>query len=109
MLIAWMNNVTGQQRMVEDLSKKIIARCEASVWSRVQPLVATMDPAESRGYIRARAASVIERETAIEIDTIEDANATLSKRVQQAVSEAIVREMVAKIATQHPATLRRAA
>jgi len=109
MLIAWMDNATGQQRMVEDLSKKITARCEATVWSRIQPLVAAMDPAQSLGYIRARAASVIARETAIEIDTLEDASSTLSERVIEATSDAIVRLMVAQIARQHPSTMRRAA
>lgn len=104
-----MDNVTGQQRMVEDLSKKITARCEATVWSRIQPLVTAMDPAQSRGYIRARATAVVERETAIEIDALEDANSTLLDRVVRATSDAIVRQMVARIATQHPATMRRAA
>ncbi len=106
---AWIDKLTGQQRMVEDLTKKIAARCEAAVWSRIQPAAASMDPAQTRGYIRARASLVIHRETKATVDQIEDACPTLFQRVKESVSDTIVRQMISRVATQHPGELRRAA
>lgn len=95
--------------MVEDLTKQIVASCEAAVWTRIQPLASSMDPAQSRGYIRARSTQVIVRETERVVEQLEDANATLAERLRSSVTESIVRKMVARIATQHPTEFRRAA
>lgn len=112
MLISrWIDSFTGQQRMVEDLTKRIVARCEQEVWARIQSAV-SMDPAESRGYIRARAASIINREVATATESVEDATDSLVERVRRSASDAIVRKMASAIATQHPSQqqpLRRAA
>ena len=110
MLISrWIDSFTGQQRMVEDLTKRIAARCEAGVWARIEATARSMEPAQSRGYIRARAARVINREVNLAMRRLTDVNATLPERVRESVSDVIVRKMIAAIAQQHPTQLRRAA
>ena len=110
MLISrWIDSFTGQQRMVEDLTKRIAARCESGVWARIQDVATSMEPAQSRGYIRARAAVVIDREVQIATQSMTDIPESLVEQVRLSVSDAIVRKMVSAIATQHPAELRRAA
>ena len=111
MLISrWFDNLTGPQRMVEDLTKSIAPRCEPAVWARIEALVQTMDPAQSRGYIRARAASVIEREVSLAVESLEEKSDSLVQRLTASVSDAVVRKMMASVASQLPAPqLRRAA
>ena len=110
MLISrWIDKLTGQQRMVEDLTKKIAARCEPAVWARIQAIVQSLDPAQARGYIRARAALIVNREVNIATQCLEEVSESLIERVTRSTSVAIVRKMMATIATQHPSQLRRAA
>lgn len=110
MLISrWIDSLTGQQRMVEDLTKKIAARCETAVWARVLDVAPSMDPAQARGYVRARAALVINREVQIATQSMTDVTDSLIQRVRESTSNVIVRKMTAAIATQHPTELRRAA
>lgn len=106
---ASINKLTGQQRMIEDLTKKISARSEAAVWSRVKDIAPMMDPAQASGYIRARAALVLGRELTIATRGLDDISDSLIEKVKRATSETIVRQMLSRIATQHPAELRRAA
>ncbi|MFN0018743.1 MAG: hypothetical protein ACKVP0_10825 [Pirellulaceae bacterium] len=47
----------------ELLGEKISSRSRAAVWNRVSHRIHTLTGAEARGYIRARAATVIEQET----------------------------------------------
>ena len=109
MIFRLMDSISRQQRMVEDLTKQIAERCETAVWARVRATATTMDPAQSRGYIRARAADIIRLEAQAVVNSVEDANATLLDRVVKHTSDVIVRRIMATIATQHPAVLRRAA
>jgi hypothetical protein len=110
MLISrWIDSLTGQQRMVEDLTKRIAARCEPIVWARVQDTAQNMDPAESRGYIRARAALVVNREVQIATQSLEEVSDSLIQRVTRNVSDTLVRTVMSTIAVQHPADVRRAA
>ena len=95
--------------MVEDLTQKVSARCEAAVWARIKDAAPVMDPAQARGYIRARAALVLNRELAIAAQGIAEITELITENVRRKASEAIVRQMTSAIATQHPADLRRAA
>jgi len=106
---AWIDKLTGQQRMVEDLTGRVSARCEAAVWARIKDAAPFMDPAQAKGYIRARAALILNRELAIAARGLDELTALLRDRVRRNASEAIVRQMTSAIATQHPAELRRAA
>lgn len=95
--------------MVEDLTKRIAARCEPVVWARVHSTAEGMDPAQSRGYIRARAALIVEREVQIATKSLEEINDSLVERVIRCVSDALVRNIMSNIALQHPAGMKRAA
>ena len=95
--------------MVEDLTNSIAARCAQRVWSRIETVVPAMDPAQARGYIRARAAGVVNIEAKIALQNVDCVTDSLAKRVVQSASEAVVRKMMANIALQHPSQLRRAA
>ena len=47
----------------ELLGEKVASRSRVAVWNRVSHRLHTLSGAEARGYIRARSAAVIERET----------------------------------------------
>jgi hypothetical protein len=47
----------------ELLGEKVASRSRVAVWNRVSHRMQTLTGAEARGYIRARAATVIEQET----------------------------------------------
>lgn len=47
-------------RELDALVKVIVERCEPAVWERASDRARGMSPAEARGYIRARAAAVVE-------------------------------------------------
>lgn len=95
--------------MVEELTKKISARSEAAVWARIKSHAPMMDPAQARGYIRARSALIVNRELAIATNGTTDMTDALRDRIKESTFDAVVRQMMASIATQHPAELRRAA
>ena len=95
--------------MVEDLTKKIAARCETAVWGRIHHQASHMDPAQAAGYIRARAALVIQREVQLATRNLAESTDSLIARVTESTSNVIVRRMMAAIATQPPTELRRAA
>lgn len=110
MLISrWIDSYTRQQRMVEDLTKKIAARCETAVWGRIHHQASKMDPAQAAGYIRARAALVIHQEVQLAMQRIAESTDSMVARVTESTTNVIVRRMMAAIATQLPAELRRAA
>ena len=95
--------------MVEELTRKISARCEAAVWARIKSDAPQMDPAQARGYIRARAALVLNRELDIATKGLEGVTAGILTKVRQNAADTIVRQALTMIATQHPTELRRAA
>ena len=110
MLISrWIDSLTGQQRMVEDLTEQIAARCESGVRSRIQKHAHVMDPAQARGYIRARATAVVCRELSLATKNLEDVTDSMIQRVKAAVSDEIVRRLSTQISIQQPSQLRRAA
>ncbi len=110
MLISkWIESFTGQQRMVEDLTRKIAARCEPAVWARIEKTAPQLDPAQARGYIRARAAEIIHREAHLMTQNVVDGGESLADRVIRSTSNVIVRRMMSAIAVQHPTEIRRAA
>ncbi len=48
---------------VSEFAERIAARSRQAVWQRVWQRVGTLGQAEARGYIRARAAAIIQQET----------------------------------------------
>lgn len=50
---------------ISNLVDRIVARGQNSVWHRVQKRIRTLTADQARGYVRARAAHVIDREMGI--------------------------------------------
>jgi len=48
------------QTSLSQIADEIAERCIETVWQRVQHQVATLAPAEARGYIRARGIAVVQ-------------------------------------------------
>jgi hypothetical protein len=63
--MAWPQRIA--QWLVSDrlteMTERVAGRSRLAVWQRTVERTATLGPTESRGYIRARAAAVIHRET----------------------------------------------
>lgn len=62
--MSWFNvlqRLNGEARMI-DLADEIASKCRHAVWARVCHRVMQFERAEARGYIRARAASIVKRE-----------------------------------------------
>jgi hypothetical protein len=105
LILRWIQGFSGHTRMVEDLSNRIAARSERAVWARTYPLVATMDPAQASGYIRARSTQVIARELQIAMSQRAPLPTELIDEVKRAVSERLVRKTLSEVATHRPPRL----
>ena len=64
---SWIDSLVlrKRRRELDELVSRIVARSNNSVWHRVLDPCMHMSPAEARGYVRARAAGFVERETDI--------------------------------------------
>ena len=62
-LFNWGSRSGGEEHL-QELAARIVQRSLNEVLQRVTALTSEMSPAEARGYIRARAAKVINREIA---------------------------------------------
>lgn len=63
---------------VNQLARDVAERCRHDVWDRVWRRVATMEAAEARGYVRARAAMVVSRE--VEWVAVQSTNLSETRR-----------------------------
>jgi len=59
MIAQWL----GSDR-ITDMAERVAGRSRLDVWQRVMHRLPTLGPAEGRGYLRARAISVVRQETA---------------------------------------------
>jgi hypothetical protein len=60
----WTNlwrHLSGEAKLAE-IAEEAAFRVRPAVWERVRWQLGTMSPAESRGYVRARSAAVVQRE-----------------------------------------------
>ena len=62
-LFNW-NFRSGDEEQLQGLAVRIVQRSLSEVLQRVTALTSQMSPAEARGYIRTRAAKVVNREIA---------------------------------------------
>lgn len=109
LLTRWIDSLLGHQRMVEDLVYRIAARCEPAVWARISATAFSMDPAQARGYIRARSTLIVNREVSIATSAVSEVTPSMIERIKHGVADELVRVLAGRIAKQHPAKLRRAA
>jgi hypothetical protein len=97
--MAWPQRIA--QWLVSDrlteMAERVAGRSRLGVWQRVVERTATLGPTESRGYIRARAAAVIQGETD---RLIEQEGAKVARQRQQiiaAATESLVETIVAQL------------
>jgi hypothetical protein len=90
------------------LVDRLVARAQSDVWHRVRDRALGMGIYEARGYIRARAARVIERELALAVVSIPPLRPGDRQIVVQAVSQRVVRRLLLEnLRRQEPARARR--
>ncbi|MEQ8788612.1 MAG: hypothetical protein RIC55_20045 [Pirellulaceae bacterium] len=90
---------------LRNASRGIAARIRHDVWQRVAERAPSMGANETRGYIRARAASLVQRE----VDQLYEEDRTLKTRSRPQLidlaSEELVRQIIAHIAAARTATI----
>jgi hypothetical protein len=95
----------------EVLADKVASRCRQPVWNRVSHRMHELNGAEARGYVRARAAAVIEGETDLLIAEEGVKAARHRDQILHAAGESVIRLILeqAQIRRQSSISKRRAA
>jgi hypothetical protein len=81
-----------------EMAERVAGRSRLAVWQRVVGRIETLGPAESRGYLRARAASVIVAETDRLIEQEGAAVARMRERIVEAATDSLVETIVTQVA-----------
>ena len=81
---------------VAAFAERVAGRSRLAAWQRVQEQVYLLQPAEARGYVRARAISVVKDETQRLIEQEGEG----ARRRQTQIEEAAVQMLVEMISTQ---------
>ena len=93
-----------------EMAERVAGRSRMAAWQRVKDGLMVLAPVEARGYIRARAASVVKEETSRLIEQEGPKVARQRARIEAAATELLIAAMVCHAATgQLPASARRAA
>lgn len=98
--MAWPQIITRwivSDRLAE-MSERVAGRSRMAVWQRIVERAATLGPTESRGYIRARAASVIHREIDRLIEQEGPAVGRMRERIISRATESLVETIVGQLA-----------
>lgn len=82
--------------LVGDMADRVASRGRMAVWQRVMQRLPALGPTEARGYLRARAAAVVQHETA---RLIEQEGASVA-RLRLAIEEAAVEQLIRTITVQ---------
>ena len=77
-----------------NLVDRIVARGQHAVWQRVRDRVASMSKPHARGYIRVRAALVIERELSIAIAQMDGLNDIQTQYVHELVRDELIERIL---------------
>jgi hypothetical protein len=81
---------------VAALAERVAGRSRMAAWQRVQEQLFSLSAAEARGYVRARAISVVKEET---LRLIEQEGAAVERRQMQ-IEEAAIAMLVEMITAQ---------
>jgi hypothetical protein len=92
-----------------EMSERVSGRSRMAVWQRIVQQSAMLGPAESRGYIRARAASVIHAETDRLIEQEGPAIGRMREQIIGRATESLVETIVAQLAQRRVTYTHRAA
>jgi hypothetical protein len=82
--------------LVGDMAERVASRGRMAVWQRVMHRLPALGPTEARGYLRARAAAVVQHETA---RLIEQEGASIA-RLRPAIEEAAIQQLIRTITAQ---------
>ena len=85
---------------MDELICRIAKRSQNAVWQRVEQHCMTMCPAEARGYIRVRAASVVSREMNVAM-TSKPELAAEQATIFDASLDRVVRSILAHVRALH--------
>lgn len=97
----------NESRLVS-IVDRVSARAQNAVWQRVRDRVLTMGVHEARGYIRARATAVVEREMSIVAGEEPSLRSTQLAEVADVVRHRVVRRLLFESIRRHdPARHRR--
>jgi len=99
-LLQWIKQLTSRQADYTDLLNRVVSRSQPAIWSRVLPAIATMDPPQARGYIRARGILIIRRE--LEIAAPTSLGPSARHVVLARATEAVIKNMVLELASRRP-------
>jgi hypothetical protein len=77
-------------RLTADLSAELAVRSHDPVWTLVHERAMTMPPAEARGYTRARARQVIERQSKVVLRGYPETSTALREQIAAAGLEQVV-------------------
>lgn len=96
---------------ITSLVDRVVARSHSAVWQRVRDRAWSMSPYQARGYIRARAALIVEREMTIAVAELPEFPQTQLDFVTDVVRQRLVERTLADVSRMRQATepLRRAA
>jgi hypothetical protein len=93
---------------ISEMAERVAGRSRLAVWQRVMDRLATLSPAEGRGYLRARGISVIRDETARLIDQEGKKIAAHRSQIEEAAMQLLI-EMISAQLGQRAFARRRAA
>jgi hypothetical protein len=97
----------NRQRLLS-LVDRVAARVQTPVWLRVRDRIPAMGVHEARGYIRARAALVIDREVAIAVASEPTLQSGQRELIKVAVGNRVVRRLLLEnLRRQDPGQVRR--
>jgi hypothetical protein len=94
---------------IEDLAERVAGRSRLAVWQRVVHRLSSLGPTEARGYVRARAAAVIEYETIQLIEQEGAAVARLRRPIEHAALELLINTIMVQVSQNHRQAGRRLA
>jgi hypothetical protein len=85
-----------------DFAERVACRSRLAVWQRVKDGFAGLSLAEARGYIRARALTVVKEETSRLIEQEGVKASRLRERIEAAATAALIETIVEQIAATQP-------
>lgn len=86
-----------------DLAERVAGRSRLAVWQRVKDGLADLSPAEAKGYIRARALTVVKEETSRLIEQEGAKASRIRERIEAAATAALIETIVSQVAAAQPA------
>jgi hypothetical protein len=83
--------------LVGDMAERVANRGRMAVWQRVMERLPTLGPTEARGYVRSRAAGVVQHETGRLVEQEGPCVARLRQEIEQAALEHLIRMITTQL------------